>query len=26
MDRQPSLISIDEKVGPRQPAAAKNRT
>src|SRR6185295_12191585 len=25
MDRQPSLIRIDEKVGPRQPAAAKNR-
>src|SRR6266852_4988127 len=25
MDRHTSLISIDEKVGPRQPAAAKNR-
>src|SRR5580765_8408198 len=25
MDRQPSLIRIDEKVGRRQPAAAKKR-
>src|SRR5882724_2822697 len=25
MERHTSLISIDEKLGPRQPAAAKNR-